>query len=274
MDFKTGYQKGFLKRTREHWLLRSDARLYGSGRAAFLDIAKLLANMGVKRLWIPAWQCCEVMASLNEASSLELHFYEVDADLVPTSATINKLDSEQDALLIVDYFASISESALIRTINGFKGQILLDAVHSWLLSDLSQSLPGQITLISGFRKLFWKAAGAIVTGRLAKKLQKIPLLSIYAAPDFPRNMSLRPRFGFLSISVLSFLNLSRYDQIAGKWHISGERGCFSALRSPVKLMPTKNGVEGWLWPDLWREVPKNLKEHAEYLKQFYRVIWR
>ena len=274
MDFKTGYQKGFLKRTGEHWLLRSDARLYGSGRAAFLDIANLLSKMGVKRLWIPAWQCVELILSLKTVTSLELHFYEIDDDHVPTSEEIKKLDPELDALLIVDYFASVPEFALLRIFHEFKGQILLDAVHSWQLSDLSGILPANITVISGFRKLFWKAAGAIVTSGLAVKLPAMPCISLAAAPKFPRNLSLRPRFGFLSTSALLLLNLGRYDEIASNWPVHAERGKLFALRSPVGLVPTTAEAGGWLWPDLWKKLPVKLLHHAERLRQSNRVKLR
>jgi hypothetical protein len=274
MDFNTGYQRGFLKWTREHWLRRADPRIYGSGRAAFLDLAVALSSMGVKRLWIPAWQCGELMISLQKVHALELRFYEVDDDLVPSSGTIQKLDPNQDALLVVDYFASVGGAALLRSISEFKGQILLDAVHSWLLSDVSRILPGQLTVVSGFRKLFWKAAGAIVTGELVSKLPIWPSLSLAAAPAFPQNLSLRPRFGFLSTSVLLLLNLGRYDEIARKWPIDAARDGLLALRSPVGLAAVKDGAEGWLWPDLWKQMPLPLQRHAEQLKQYYRVIQR
>ena len=274
MDFNTGYQSGFLNWTREHWLHRAKPRLYGSGRAAFLDLATLLSSMGVKRLWMPAWQCGELMVSLKEVRALELHFYEVDDALVPTIETIQKLDPSLDALLVVDYFASVSGAALLRSISEFKGQILLDAVHSWLLSDVSHILPGQVTVISGFRKLFWKAAGAVVTGQLVSKLPVWPSLTAAAAPGFPRNLSLRPRFGFLSTSALHLLNLARYDEIARKWPVHAARDGLVALRSPVGLAAVKDGAEGWLWPDLWKQMPLPLQRHAEQLKQYYRVIHR
>lgn len=274
MDFSTGYKKGFLKWTRRHWLLRSEVKLYGSGRAAFLDIARELSNMGVKRLWIPAWQCGELILSLKTVTSLELQFYEIDDDLVPTSADVAKLHAEHDALLIVDYFASVPESALLRIFHEFKGQILLDAVHSWQLSDLSRILPVNITVISGFRKLFWKAAGAIVTSGLAVKLPAMPCISLAAAPKFPRNLSLRPRFGFLSTSVLFLLNLGRYDEIASKWPVHAARGKLFALRSPVGLVPTTAEAGGWLWPDLWKKLPVKLLHHAERLRQSNRVKLR
>jgi hypothetical protein len=274
MDFSTGYKRGFLKWTKRHWLIRSNVKLYGSGRAAFLDIARELSKMGVKRLWIPAWQCGELILSLKTVKSLELHFYEIDHDLVPTSAAVEKLHAQHDALLIVDYFASVPESALLRIFHEFKGQIILDAVHSWQLSDLSHVLPANITVISGFRKLFWKAVGAIVTNGLAVKLPAMPCISLVAAPEFPRNLSLRPRFGFLSTSVLFLLNLDRYDEIASNWAVHAERGKLFALRSPVGLVPSTTEAGGWLWPDLWRKLPAKLLDHAERLRQSNRVKLR
>lgn len=274
MDFNTGFRKDFLERTNEHWLLNVDARVYGSGRAAFIDAAAYLKKNSFKRLWIPAWQCDELVVALKKANDIDVKFYHLNDDLVPDSNFLLSLSPNEDALLLVDYFASVKEEALKRTLQSYKGPIFFDAVHSWLLNPtLSTAFP-ELTLFSGFRKLFWKGAGCIVTGGIVKDLADAPALIADAAPHFPRNMTLAPRLGLLSRAFLSRNNLNLYDQIAQNWQTSEGRGVFSALHCPVELV--KNAVSrinhaAWHWPDLYQNLSSGEQENALKFKQIFSV---
>ena len=278
MDFNTGYQKNFLGRTTSHWLLKSSAKLYGSGRAAFVDSAKYLKHLGIENLWLPAWQCEELVLSLRAAGHLKIRFYELNDDLVPSVDFLRKLDPARDALLLVDYFASIPGEALKLVVSHYRGPILLDAVHSWLLEDLSSKLSDQVTIFSGFRKLFWKIAGAIVTGGFSAALPTFPTLIPEASPGFPRNLTLIPRYGCLSRTLLSLNNLRLYDELALKWPAGEPREILAGLRSPVGLVRSASqlpdGGGEWHWPDLYQDLPMDLQQHALTLKQKFQVTPR
>ena len=276
MDFNTGYQKGFLQGTSNHWLLRSNVRLYGSGRGAFIDIATHLARRGLRRLWLPAWQCCELIHSLNAIDGLELHFYEIDDVLKPETNVLERLDPNNDVLLLVDYFASLNWDESENIWNRFHGHILLDAVHSWLSQDLSKVLPSNVTIVSGFRKLFWKIGGALVTGGITSSLPWMPSVLPSAAPGFPRNLSLSPRYGIFTKLILARNNLNKFDEISMKWPSSIHRGPLDGLRSPVKLLLNSAPAQDklWSWPDLYEQLSPKLKNHAEKLRYKYRVTSR
>ena len=278
MDFNTGYQKNFLSKTTGHWLLKSSAKLYGSGRAAFVDSAKYLKHLGIETLWLPAWQCEELVLSLLAAGHLKIRFYELNDDLVPCLDFLRKLDPARDALLLVDYFASIPGDAFKLVVSHYHGPILLDAVHSWLIEDLSSKLPDQVTIFSGFRKLFWKFAGAIVTGGFSAELPTLPTFIPEASPGFPRNLTLSPRDGCLSRTLLSLNNLRRYDELALKWPTDEPRQILAGLRSPVGLVRSiselPEGSGEWHWPDLHHQLPIELRQHALGLKQKFQVARR
>lgn len=279
MDFSTGYLKRFLRPTLDHWLIRSNVSVYGSGRAAIIDIVKLYVKKGYTNLWMPAWQCSELVIALKLATPIKIKFYEIGAeDLVPTAAALDKMNSETDILLVVDYFASLQDAAFSRTTDRFSGPFIFDAVHSWLQSELASSLPKHVTIVSGFRKLFWKIVGAVVTGGVSQELSCLPGIVTEAAPSFPRNASLSPRFGFLSKPVLSILNLKMLDSISTSWPSDGRRGRFSVLKSPVKLQAKAN-TDKFLgndchWPDLYTDLPADLRSHAEEFKAKFLIVKR
>ncbi len=283
MDFNTGFKKNFVRPTLRHWLLSAKVRAYGSGRAAIVDISRHLSQQGIRRLWLPAWQCDELVVSLKEAGFVEIEFYCLADDLFPERSFLSRLDPEQEALLVVDFFASTKGDDFESILRFFSGFIMLDAVHSWLIADLAASLRDNVFVISGFRKLFWKATGALVTGGFVSLLPVWPALITKAAPNFPRNMSLAPRFGLFTKLLLRIFNLEKFDQLALTWQPqSTDRGILEALRSPVQLIEGElllsrvNQFRGrvWEWPHLYSLLQLKEKENALGFKYHYRVIFR
>jgi hypothetical protein len=279
VDFNTGYKRGFLCLTLRHWLLYTNVRAYGSGRAAILDILRYLARTGIKRLWMPAWQCDELICAIKKAGIIHIDFYEGDGNFLPKTDFMKSLNPRQDSILLVDYFGSVEGQALSNALNSFNGPIILDAVHSWLLSDLSKSLKDNVFVVSGFRKIFWKIAGALVTGAQTQNLPSYPGLIPNAAPGFPGNSSLAPRYGILTRPLLALQNLAEFDQIAESWGPSNcDRGEFDSLRCPVMLeqISRLSGAEGvrWEWPNLSQDLGKNEMINALNFKNKFRVISR
>jgi hypothetical protein len=279
VNFSLGFQLKYLKFTFRHWLLEEPVRLFGSGRSAIYDVVSTLACDGPKNVWIPGWQCVELIDCLKHIPQVSLHFYELSDDLTPALPMLRNLDPGKDIVIIVDYFANVSGTALNEVIIQTNAPIIIDAVHSWAIAKPSfLSLPN-ITLVFGFRKLFWKGAGAVVVGGITKKLSLIPRLHPGASPRFPRNISLAPCLGFLSKILLRLHNLSYLDKLASSWPSSRDRGDFSCLKSPVCLSQrflgsTDRDAEAWTWPDLSEELPTQVLSHAEELRAKYKVVYR
>lgn len=286
MDFNIGYKKAFIRPTLRHWLLSTKVRAYGSGRAAIVDIARYLGQIGIRRLWLPAWQCDELVISLKESGFVDIEFYTLTEDLLPEESFLTGLNPEHDAILMVDFFASVKGDGFNSVLKHFSGIVVLDAVHSWLAADLAPLVRKNVFIVSGVRKLFWKVAGALVTGDLASELPLRPRFIAEAAPNFPRNLSLAPRFGFFTKILLGLLNLKMFDQLAFSWSPqNNDRGIIEALKSPVRLvdrpsMPTTNqpinpsSNREWEWPHLYSGLPEKQKENALGLKNRFRVVFR
>jgi hypothetical protein len=280
MDFSLGYSRKFFGLYRGHWLLNTNVRLYGSGRAAFLDVLRALQKKGLKTVWIPTWQCHDLIESLAQVNGVNIKFYHISLDLKPTNIDLNGLDPQSDVIMVVDYFSSCSADQLDFWINNFSGYILYDCVHSWLMADVSKKINRHnIVIVSGFRKLFFKFYGAIVTGEFANSLPALPFLIQHASSQFPRNLTLSIRFGILSKIFLRFVNLVMLDKIASSWRSQSsksQRQIWFDLVSPMRLnlIDHSNSQDlkcRWHWPDLYGKLtPMDLKS-AESLKNNFIV---
>lgn len=277
MDFNLGFSKRLLSWPQwDHWFAKAKPRLYGSGRAAFIDVLSTLVRVHqVKRVWIPNFLCAELPISIRKAVAIDIHVYDVGADLLPLEVPQGGQD---DAIILVDYFASPDGEALESLARNFVGFVLFDCVHSWPAEDLrSSSWPERFVLIGGFRKLFWKCFGAFVMGHVSKDLPLVPCFIRDAAPGFPRNLSLSPRWGILSLVMTRILNYSFLDDVAKSWGTGPGRakGLLAGLRCPVQIS-SRQSAERPLsdWPDLWKELPPSQLESAEFLKKNHLVCWR
>ncbi|MCX6116363.1 MAG: hypothetical protein NT027_02385, partial [Proteobacteria bacterium] len=186
------------------------------------------------------------------------------------------------AIMVVDYFSSCNSEQLEYWVNHFSGYLLYDCVHSWLLSDIvSQFNRHNIVIVSGFRKLFFRFYGAIVTGEITKSLPNLPRILRCASHQFPRSISLTFRFGFFSKFALHIINLKKLDFIAQSWASRGKssRGRWSELTSPVHLEPlsayqAKQSTplnRHWHWPDLYGKLSPLDRQSAEALKSYFIV---
>jgi hypothetical protein len=79
---------------------------FWNARAA---LAHLLATLGPRRIWLPAYICAEA-AEAAAQDGRELLFYPVGGDLIPDGAALARELRAGDAVLGVDYFGARSET--------------------------------------------------------------------------------------------------------------------------------------------------------------------
>ncbi|MCX6126890.1 MAG: hypothetical protein NTV34_19370 [Proteobacteria bacterium] len=282
MYFNSGFSKKIFKApdSEDHWFPASNPSIYGSGRAAFIDVIRTLEiNHGVNRIFVPSWICSELIIAIQNASKIQICIFSVGPNFIPEAIKDGKEDS---VLILVDYFATPDAAKIEEFARTFPGWVIFDCVHSWPVNALNSShWPVKFIIIGGFRKLFWKIIGAFVLGHITPELPKMPTCLAGAAPKFPRNISLSPRWGLLSGLLLKFIDFKYLDQIARAWPVGGSRnGDFIAsFRSPVCLKSNESPASVSLdqlsdWPDLWAELTPDQRQNAEALKATYPVCWR
>jgi hypothetical protein len=278
MEYKTGFQREFLKASTLYVRQFLHSRLYGSGRAAFLDILNEFKKQGRHRIWLPAWICRELPEAILRFGGFEICYYRLTDDFRPLIENeAVKLNS--DVFVLVDYFGCITDTVLQDVTHRTQVPIIIDAVHSWLAGDVA--IPDHVTVISGFRKVFFKGVGCLVTGKICNKLSLLPSFIPPSAPGFPRNLTLATRFGVLGYFVLSFLNFEFMNALCLQWPRRADRNTdlLSNLRCPAKLIdytltPRSRDLsrfECCQWPFLPDNLSEQLLLNAVHLKEKYWV---
>ena len=290
LDFNTGYKRQYLRNPLvappRHWMHQARPKLYGSGRAAFIDIIQYLRRThGVNRVLLPNWQFAELFESIGAGCpDVEISVYSIGADCLPDESSIIQQSGNEPSktlVVLVDYFASVDGARLEAVAAGFLGWVVLDCVHSWPVSPLKiGDWPSRLLVVIGFRKLFWKACGALVFGSASKSLPSLPVLIPSAAPGFPRNLTLSPRWGILSGWLLRCIRLEALDSCLTRFRRTreevGSLRILDSLRCPVELAYSLHPKSEVLahWPDLWKSLSKAERSSAEVLRQEHPVIKR
>lgn len=283
MEFKTGFKSTYLihpfKKSRPPW---ASARFYGSGRAAIVDIIRYWQRIyNIQWVLIPCYICDELPKALAKISNLKIVPYKIDLELNPEEDDIQKsITSEKGAgaLILVDFFASTDTHNLAVVAQKFKLPTIFDCVHSFPSSSilLDDFQPNWI-VVAGFRKLFWRIVGSIALGPGVIDLPALPKLISEASPNFPRNLTLTPRFGTFGTWFLkNMINWQALENCSRRWPVGiGRRGFLSALNSPVSLMPITNikntdQVLG-AWPDLPQYEDFAYNDRARRIKETFIV---
>ena len=261
-------------------MVRSQARLYGSGRAAIVDVIRFLRKRhGIQHVILPNWICAELVEPLSKESGLTLSFFEVGADLAPKSSDPHfraGADMSRSVLVIVDYFSSTRGLILEEMASKFSGWTIFDCVHGWPTQPLCvDSWSDKWWVVAGGRKLFWKYSGVAVFGKLASHLPSVPALIGRASPGFPRNVSLAPRWGYLGGLLKVIFNWNLCDEVASSWVSRPNPGgdVIGNFVSPVCLGKSDSPRPISSWPDLWAGLTPDLRASAESLKEANIVCW-
>lgn len=290
MDFNLGFSIKYLGFNPFNVLKIRNLRAYGSGRAAFIDVILELQKSGHERILMPAWICNELPEAIMRATNIHISFYELTENFMPKFESEN-IRIGKDILVWVDYFGSMDSTVFSRIIDNYKCQIIFDAVHSWCSE--KTKLPSHVTIISGFRKIFFKGVGAFVSGTIASNLPLRPAFIAAASPGFPKNLTLSTRFGVLWAVVCIFFSQKRLrlalDQAIGHGPNPSNRSqlrndgpaCFLSCpaqlvdyNSLVKLVPSEQKPSFWDWPDLPETLHGRTAENAQLFRKTYKVVLR
>ena len=181
----------------------SDALAFNTATNALLW---LVAQRGIRRIWMPDYLCGSVTAALERVESCEIVRYPVREDLT-AELPLEAIDS-QDAVYLVNYYGQLSMES-VRQLRGKLHSLILDNVQAFF----EKPLPGVDTVYS-CRKWFGVPDGAYL---YADGLKSRGLPQEYAAD----------RFSHL---------LGRFEGEASDWYAAYQKNETELEHSPIRLM--------------------------------------
>lgn len=108
------------------WTRRGETTTFATARHALQWIVSCL---GCARIWLPAYICPEVPASLACTSS-EVRYYSIYSNLSYDSGALRGV-AEGDAVLFINYFGRPPDSAFLDTLHGLVGiTVIEDCAHA------------------------------------------------------------------------------------------------------------------------------------------------
>ncbi len=139
----------------EYYSQKEDIVRLNSGRAAIWHALQVLS---CRTVWLPYYQCDSVRIFLCK-KGVHIKFYHIDKNFTP----VDIKQSEQEAVLIVNYFGIMSGQRISRLALQYKN-VIIDNSQAFF----AQPLPDCMNVYSA-RKFVGAADGAYVIGRHAER---------------------------------------------------------------------------------------------------------
>jgi len=99
-------------------------------------ISLIIGSLSPERIWLPSYLCGDVLHAILDPSKIE--YYEVNADLIiKDNYWIDNL-SDNDLVLVINYFGFKTDQLTLQRIKEKKAWIIEDACQSLLTADLGQ----------------------------------------------------------------------------------------------------------------------------------------
>lgn len=135
------------------WTGRQQVFTFTSSRSALYWI---ILNSKVKRIWMPAYICCDVSDVLQNIP-IEMHYYHVGERLIPEASVLDSVE-DGDAFLYVNYFGQPRPKAFLDILR--KRSAVLRIEDDAHCLDIGESTPADWQLFSP-RKLLGVPDGGI-----------------------------------------------------------------------------------------------------------------